>query len=426
MGDVQGCMWRGAILLVAVTRDHFSEVVVMVRNHATPEAVTITKRAVLDNSNNNATSLGLIAVLLVLLGIEQVLLYLNSANKQATSPHTRDGKQEEKVLSLEPAVTTLPNKQQQEQQLVECLSTAGSSFLSILDDVRAGIPKFPPQRAEDGTSGVYFFKNGFDRKVAVFKPSDEEGINLDGYTGGELKPGCMPGEGSLKEVAAYLLDKDGYHGVPNTALVKCAHDTFGNNPKVGSLQEYISYESTAEDMGWGKFSTRDVHKIGLLDCRILNLDRHLGNILVTEEEGEYGLVPIDHAFSLPSTVTAGSFEWLQFPQCKKPFDEETVNYVCNIDVDSDVQMLRRQLPTMKEECIETMKMCTLFVKKAVARRFTLYEIGCMMSRYLDDTEMSELEKMYIRIKERLAQGPGELWRIVDEEIDQTLANRQAL
>jgi hypothetical protein len=28
-----------------------------------------------------------------------------------------------------------------------------------------------------------------------------------------------------------------------------------------------------------------VHKIGVLDIRILNLDRHLGNILVSEETG---------------------------------------------------------------------------------------------------------------------------------------------
>lgn len=128
--------------------------------------------------------------------------------------------------------------------------------------------------------------------------------------------------------------------------------------------------------------------------------------------------------SLPSSITAGTFEWLQFPQCKKPFDEETVNFVCNIDVDSDVQMLRQQLPTLKEECIETMKMSTLFLKKAVAKGFNLFEIGCMMSRYTDESEMSELEKMYIRVTDKKTQGAGDYWCIVDEEIELTLANKR--
>jgi len=304
------------------------------------------------------------------------------------------------------------------------------NFQDLLEELRKGINKYPPQRAEDGTSGVYFMKNASDRKYAVFKPADEEGSYLEGYSGGEVKPGCVLGEGHLKEVAAYLLDKDGFHGVPPTILANCTHDAFNNNgvpdKKVGSLQEFVTSECTAEDMGWSRFTTRDIHKIGLLDCRILNLDRHLGNILVTEDDGTYRLVPIDHALSLPSFPSGtASFEWLRFPQCKQPFDEETVNFVCNIDADSDVQMLRRELPNMREECIETMKICTLFMKKAVANGLNLYEIGCAMSRYRNEEEMSDLEKMYIRVKDRIVQ-QGEdksFWRVVDEEVERTLARR---
>lgn len=267
--------------MVAVSRDHFSEVVIAVRQQATSELVPVSKNILQDNGTN----IGLIAVILVLFGIEQVFLYLNAV-KQIDSPSvTYNGSSEEKAL-IETAVSKQP---------IECLShEVDSSFLNLLGEVRAGISKYQPQRAEDGTSGVYFLKNAFDRMVGVFKPADEESIYLDGYNGGEIKVGCMPGEGNLKEVAAYLLDNKGFHGVPPTALVSCSHDTFGNKPKIGSLQEFVTYESTAEDMGSSKFSTRDVHKIGLLDCRILNLDRHLGNILVTEEEGAFRLVPIDH------------------------------------------------------------------------------------------------------------------------------------
>jgi len=402
--------------LVVVTREQFSDVVVLVQDRTVSELVSAPKKPILDNG----ASFGLIAIILVLIGIEQVFLYLASVNASAKqidlSPAIYNEENVEKLLLEAPTDT------KQHEQL-ECLSHV-EKFLPLLDEFRAGISKYQPKRAEDGTSGVYFMKNEYGSSIGVFKPSDEESIYLDGVNGAEIKTGCMRGEGSLKEVAAHLLDKEGFHGVPTTALVRCSHEVFGSDPKIGSLQEFVAYESTAEDMGWSKFSTQDVHKIGLLDCRILNLDRHLGNILVTEEEGAFRLVPIDHALSLPSSITAGTFEWLQFPQCKKPFDAETVNFICNIDVDSDVQMLRQQLPTLKEESVETMKTCTLFLKKAVAKGFNLFEIGCMMSRYTDESEMSELEKMSLRINNKKAQGAGEHWSIVDEEIELTLNNKR--
>jgi len=118
------------------------------------------------------------------------------------------------------------------------------------------------------------------------------------------------------------------------------------------------------------------------------------------------------------------FEWLQFPQSKEPFDEETVNFVCNIDVDEDVQMLRQQLPDLREECIETMKICTIFLKKAVASGMTLFEIGCMMSCYKGE-EMSQLESLYIRVKDRTANAGSNsnFWTFLDEEIDVTLNSK---
>jgi len=311
------------------------------------------------------------------------------------------------------------------EQIVHLSSNVGKGFLDLLGALRVGEHQYVPQKAEDGTSGVYFLKNASGMMQAVFKPADEEGIHLEEYKGGEIKPGCNPGEGHLKEVAAYLLDKDGFHGVPSTVLTSCDVLVDGTaTRKVGSLQEFVLSECTAEDMGSSRFSTRDVHKIGLLDCRILNLDRHLGNILVTEgDDGAFHLVPIDHALSLPAFPSEGaSFEWLQFPQCKQPFDAETVNFVCNIDVESDVQVLRRQLPNLREECIETMKICTIFLKKAVASGFNLYEIGCMMSRYRNEEERSTLENLCLKVREQGVDSAS-FWSLVNEEVDRTLTRK---
>jgi len=412
-------MWRSVIFFVATTRDHFSEIVVLVDRRPGSEVLSISKKSVQDNYS----SLVVVAILLVLFGIEQGLLYVRLRAKQPAPQEERCcivledvGRKEEEVV--EEACTTTCYDQ------IEHLSADAEKPLTFLDEARLGNTKYPPQRAEDGTSGVYFLKDTYGNNCAVFKPADEEAAHLEGHNGGEIKPGCMTGEGYLKEVAASLIDKDGFHGVPPTIL---AHNMFNHNgadKKVGSLQKFVSSKCTAEDMGWSKFSTRDIHKIGLLDCRILNLDRHLGNMLVAEEGGAYRLVPIDHALSFPSSISGGSFEWLSFPQCKQPFDEETVNFVCNIDADSDVQMLRQQLPAMKEECIETMKICTIFLKKAVAKGFNLYEIGCMMSHYRGEEEVTDLEKMYIRVKDRMAQGGGKpFWCLVEEEMDKVLVHK---
>jgi len=422
MADLHECMWRGIIFYVAAS-DHFSEVVVLINTHAGSNALsTPIKQATQDNY----ASIAVVLALLVLFGLEQGVLYFRSQkSEQLQSPVvpsiTYDvGKKEEEVV-VEEFVNPACNDQ------IECLSSnIDKEIVELLEDVRVGIAEqHKPQRAEDGTSGVYFLKSAHNRRRAVFKPADEESINLEGHNGGEIKPGCVAGEGYLKEVAASLLDKDGFHGVPRTVVAKCAHDVFDRNGashmKVGSLQEFVPSDCTSEDMGARKFSTRDVHKIGLLDCRILNLDRHLGNMLVVEDEGAYKLVPIDHALSMPAYISGGTFEWLQFPQCKQPFDEETVNFVCNIDADSDVNMLRQKLPDLKEECIETMRLCTLFVKKAVAKRFNLYEIGCMMSRYKDEEAPSDLEKMYITVRDRMSREETPFWTLVDEEIERVLA-----
>ena len=54
--------------------------------------------------------------------------------------------------------------------------------------------------------------------------------------------GVAPGEGAVREVAAFVLDHGHFSGVPPTALVSCQEmsrtqaDSFGSEAKVGSLQ----------------------------------------------------------------------------------------------------------------------------------------------------------------------------------------------
>ena len=62
-----------------------------------------------------------------------------------------------------------------------------------------------------------------------------------------------------------------------------------SNQSIGSLQQYVSDTISAEDMGPSKYTVEQVHKIGLFDIRIFNLDRHAGNMLVNSKTEMYPL-----------------------------------------------------------------------------------------------------------------------------------------
>lgn len=185
-----------------------------------------------------------------------------------------------------------------------------------------------PVRSLEGTGGAYFMLDSSGKKyISVFKPMDEEPmaannprglpVSLDGEG---LKKGTRVGEGALREVAAYLLDhpksgrrvfigdEEGYAGVPPTFLVKCFHKGF-NHPgdltaKLGSLQKFMENNGSCEDMGPGAFPVKEVHKISVLDIRLANADRHAGNILLSKgKDGQTVLIPIDHGYCLPESVS---------------------------------------------------------------------------------------------------------------------------
>lgn len=68
--------------------------------------------------------------------------------------------------------------------------------------------------------------------MAVFKPIDEEPFapnnprQMKGKFGSETcRPGVKSGESTIREVAAYLLDHEGFAGVPPTALIELTHES---------------------------------------------------------------------------------------------------------------------------------------------------------------------------------------------------------
>uniref|UniRef100_M4BF18 Ubiquitin-like domain-containing protein n=1 Tax=Hyaloperonospora arabidopsidis (strain Emoy2) TaxID=559515 RepID=M4BF18_HYAAE len=121
-----------------------------------------------------------------------------------------------------------------------------------------------PVLAMDGTGGTYFFKDPSHRNVGCFKPQDEEPFgpnNPRGLVGqlgqSGLRRGILSGEACERELAAYILDKDHFAGVPATSLVESRHPVFNYTGsvgalhfKMGSLQEFLQKPLSVEDRAY--------------------------------------------------------------------------------------------------------------------------------------------------------------------------------
>jgi hypothetical protein len=286
-------------------------------------------------------------------------------------------------------------------ELVEDFESLDARFIALIEQARLGLKVHTPELCDEGVNGTYFLKSDEGRKIAVFKPQDEEGASefnpklnanktakagshvgsfIDGVTSSRVRKDFQVGEASYREVAAYLLDrKHHFYGVPNTCMVRISYPGW-RSEKTGSFQEYVMNDGASWDIGPGLFPVKEVHKIGILDLHIFNTDRHGGNILICDaDDGVYKLTPIDHGYSLPTSLDRAWFDWLTWPQSRVNFDDETKRYIEAIDPNEDAKMLRQYLP-IPDEAILIMKISTMLLKHGVKFNLTLSQLGTMASR----------------------------------------------
>ncbi|PRQ45729.1 putative 1-phosphatidylinositol 4-kinase [Rosa chinensis] len=275
-----------------------------------------------------------------------------------------------------------------------------------------------------GLGGAYFLCSRNGDNIAVAKPIDEEPLafnNPKGFGGRMLgQPGVKRsvriGESGIRELAAYLLDHGGFASVPPTALVKISHVAFrvNNNAakisatpyKIASLQRFVDHDFDAGELGFSGFSIASVHHIGIFDVRVLNLDRHAGNMLVKKyKQNKYAvgaaeLVPIDHGLCLPEWLDDPYFEWLHWPQASIPFSESEIEYISNLNPSKDAELLRTQIPSLREAAIRVLVLCTIFLKRATAAGLCLADIGEMMTRQFcaGEERLSTLENLCLQVK----------------------------
>jgi hypothetical protein len=118
-------------------------------------------------------------------------------------------------------------------------------------------------------------------------PNNPKGYAGNGDCG--LRTYFKPGEGHIRECAAYILDYQNFCNVPATAVVHLEHDAFhyprnqkgqlNMFPKLGSLQRFVPAGDTFEDIGHSMVGVLELQKIALLDMRLLNCDRNASNML---------------------------------------------------------------------------------------------------------------------------------------------------
>ncbi|XP_076890795.1 phosphatidylinositol 4-kinase gamma 4-like [Bidens hawaiensis] len=272
--------------------------------------------------------------------------------------------------------------------------TLPSVILDLINSTYDGLTKGNyPIRSSEGTGGAYFMMDASGTKyLSVFKPIDEEPMAVNNPRGlplsvdGEgLKRGTTVGEGAFREVAAYILDHKGFSGVPPTFLATCLHKGFnhpdGVKEKLGSLQMFMENNGSCEDMGPGSFPVDEVHKISVLDIRMANADRHTGNILASKgEDGRFVLIPIDHGYCLPTSFEDCTFDWLYWPQARKPFNPETVKYIKSLDAEEDIALLNFYGWGLPLKCAQTLRISTMLLKKGVEKGVTPFVIGNIMCR----------------------------------------------
>ena len=138
-------------------------------------------------------------------------------------------------------------------------------------------------------AGSYFICDEEGANVAVFKPEDEEPLAVNNPKGGGssadhfgsgLRRGIKPGEGAVREVAAFLLDHQHFSGVPPTAMVTCLQrrpsaDITGavslEEAKLGSLQQFVKSDGDCEERGSSVFAVKEVRHCFFCSSHVLQM-----------------------------------------------------------------------------------------------------------------------------------------------------------
>jgi hypothetical protein len=168
--------------------------------------------------------------------------------------------------------------------------------------------------------------------------------------------------------------------------------------KWGSLQDFVDHDDSAENFGSSIIPVDEVHKIGVLDVRLINCDRHFANILCKKGTGGLTLTPIDHGAILPSCfhLDEARFEWMHWRQAKTPFSTAALQHIASLNPERDADYLRSL--DMEEESVVSMVLATKILQAGAAQSLNLWDIGNVIQRDAEiPTRRSVLEETILAV-----------------------------
>lgn len=301
--------------------------------------------------------------------------------------------------------------------LEQCMRTC------LLDTMGALLGHGSCQAVEEGMGGSYFVKDKDGSVLGVFKPCDEEPMApnnpkaLQGRFGeSSIKKGLRSGEGAAREVAAYQLDReaDGLAGVPPTVLCRLSTTGRGADLRDGSYQLFVPSEGAASDYSPHTMDTNHLQAVAALDMRLLNVDRHDGNLLVGAADRGYHdhdqgttspgrrrtVVPIDHGCIAPADLEVGWCEWcwLDWAAIAEPIVPEVRSHILRLDPLATAAALQKL--GIRAECAWNCALSTAMLRAVVSAcpDATLRDVAVLMCR-TDLDQPSVLEELVARVED---------------------------
>lgn len=309
----------------------------------------------------------------------------------------------------------------------------------------------------EGISVSYLIKNEDGQPIAIFKPDDEAG-GFENLKGKAFLSGGANLQSSHKELGARIVGGD-FCRVPEIHQVKII---MNGKVKEGSLQKFIPNSGTLasymqgneKEMTQGELIAllsnprkmwryqkqhftklldffdkvgTDIHRMGLLDLMIQNVDRaNPQNMLVLEEGEKIKLIPIDHNLAFPDQLTPMPplISWFDSPYGLEPFDSQTLEFVQTLNTSKiSKQLIKIGLSSEKIKQFEIMAM---LIKKGTAAGLSLLEMSFMavITNLLNPiTEIAEIVK---RVEDSLTdpKSDTEFFEKLSDELDKVFSLKQ--
>eukprot|EP00668_Euglena_longa_P043263 GGOE01057419.1.p1 GENE.GGOE01057419.1~~GGOE01057419.1.p1 ORF type:complete len:587 (+),score=81.14 GGOE01057419.1:94-1761(+) len=247
-------------------------------------------------------------------------------------------------------------------------------------------------------TGTYFIKDTTGHCIAIFRSSAPR-------KGNSTRRDLI-----RREVAAFRLDDQHWAGVPETIEMHVPNDLFPKHAhrtglpfKHGTLQKFIPGPlQPLCDVSLDSLPVQDVHRIGILDIRLCNTDRHCRSMLqLRKGDGTVSLVPTNHTGILPESFAQLHFPWCGWPQAKEPFSDADIHYVQQLEPELDARLL--QDLGISAKCIELHQVAAMVLKEAVSQRFTLRQIGLLFEQTSPD-QISCIERLLTKVRTSPDQG----------------------